>query len=252
MTVPLLVMLLVAAQEPVADQAALRLTVFPHTAVRYGEPVRVTVDAKRAGFLTVLRVDTHGRVHVVFPLNPGDDTYVEAGEVTTLHDEREAFAAFERDGQGTVIAALADEPYDFGGYVSGGRWSYRLRGIRHAGSDHVGALLQLVAEVVRGDGFEHDHAGYWVTRLRRGRHAGHDGLATCYNGWHPDVHMQAAYDPSLDPFWYNPFLADDMFFDPYGCYGARLVSQRAPAAPDAPAPQRGGEPAVARRRATGV
>ncbi|HEX9705646.1 MAG TPA: DUF4384 domain-containing protein [Gemmatimonadales bacterium] len=231
-----------AAQAPPTDASSLRLTVWPRSFVRYGEPVRVTVDARRDGYLTVLRVDSHGRVHVLFPIDPHDDTFVEAEQTVTVRDRwgREAFAAFEGDGDGTVFAALAEESYDFSGYVARGRWSYALMGIRHAGDDHVASLVQLVEEMAGSDRFQYDFVAYTVTRFRPGIFAGQRGYAACYNYWNPGLFSSAAYgfdfghprgyrflwsyaDPHYDPFWYNPFLAEDLFFDPYSCYGARLI-----------------------------
>ena len=243
MTSTLVLTLLAAAavQAPPTDEASVRLTVWPRSFVRYGEPVRVTVDSRRDGYLTVLRVDSYGRVHVLFPNDPDDDTFVEAGSAVTVRDRwgREAFAAFEGDGEGTVLAALAEERYEFSGYVARGRWSYSLMGIRHAGNDHVASLLQLVEEMAGSDRFQYDAVTYWVSRFQPGLFAGHRGYAACYNYWNPGLLSLAtfgygyrypvgyghlwAFDPNYDPFWYNPFMAEDLFFDPYSCYGARLV-----------------------------
>src|SRR5688500_19756390 len=46
---------------------------------REGDRVRIQVDADADGFLLVLNYDPTGRLRVLFPLDPRDDTRLEAG-----------------------------------------------------------------------------------------------------------------------------------------------------------------------------
>src|ERR671919_554068 len=169
MTSVLLPLLLAVQAAPSPQQPVLDLNVWPRSFVRYGEPVEVTVHTDRDGFLTVLRVDTHGRLHVLFPLDPNDDAFVQAGERVRVYERHgnQAFAAFERDGEGTVLAALSEDPYDFTEFTSGSRWSYAVMGVRYAGTNHVDAMLDFVRHVAGTDRFDQAVVRYWVSTHRR-------------------------------------------------------------------------------------
>lgn len=233
MTSALLLPLLLAVQAAPSDRPALRLDVWPQNFVRYGEPVRVTVRPERDGFLTVLRVDTHGRMFALFPVDPDDDAFVRAGERVYLHDRwgNQAFVAVERDGRGTVFAALSDRPYDFRDFSAGGLWSYQLTGVRYAGADHLAALLDLVEYMAKDGHFDYAVETYWVATRQLGFYpAGY--LNSCYGfspygfgsrygpGW-------SYWSPLLDPyhpFWFGYDFYSPYGYDPYGCYGPGILT----------------------------
>jgi uncharacterized protein DUF4384 len=165
----LLLPFVLAVQVASTDDPALRLSVSPHTIWHYGEQVRVTVQPERDGFLLVLRVDTDGEVHPLFPLDADDDGFVRAGEALHLGGRpgNEAFVSFERDGRGTVFAALSE-----------GRWSYSLMDFRNVGTDQVASLLELVESMAGDNRYEYEVATYWVSARAFGYNSGRYG--SCY------------------------------------------------------------------------
>ncbi|MGH7701034.1 MAG: DUF4384 domain-containing protein, partial [Gemmatimonadales bacterium] len=239
MTSAALLPLLFALQAPQGEEAV-RLSLNPRTFIRFGEPVRVSVQVARDGFLTVFRADTRGRMHVVFPVEPGDESFVRGGERFRIYGYggREAFAAFEPEGEGTVLAALSDRPYDFGALSYGNRWSERLMGFDYAGfsrKSHVEALSRLVDELAGGA-----HVDYAVVTYRvwghdgfyRGRYLSQNacygfgyGLPAFYGygyGYRP--YQWWSYYPLDWSFYgagfygyYDPFTLGYGYYDPFAC-----------------------------------
>src|SRR5687768_2429063 len=54
---------------------------------RAGDRVRLQVDADVDGFLLVLNLDPDGRLRVLFPLDPRDDTRIQAGRRYEVRSE---------------------------------------------------------------------------------------------------------------------------------------------------------------------
>jgi hypothetical protein len=232
MTSAMLLPLLLAVQAAPAAQP-LRVDIWPRNFVRYGELVDVAVTPERDGFLVVLRVDTYGRTQVLFPVDPTDDAFVRGGERVRLYSraaQRGTFAAFERDGSGTVFAALSDEPYDFRDFMAGGYWATSLLGLRYAGGDEVASLLQIVTTMAGSDRFDYTVARYWVSTWM-GRHAWRGLYSNACLGlyargafsWYGHRGAFYHYDPLLYDPYFDPFLHDPFFYDPFfsagfGCY----------------------------------
>ncbi|HEV8599059.1 MAG TPA: DUF4384 domain-containing protein, partial [Gemmatimonadales bacterium] len=74
---------------------------------REGERVRLQIDAGVDGFLLVLNYETDGRIRVLFPLDPRDDSRVRAGRRYEVRDEggETAFRAGQ-DGTGLIYSAI--------------------------------------------------------------------------------------------------------------------------------------------------
>ena len=69
---------------------------------REGDRVRLQVDADVDGFLLVLHFDPNGRLRVLFPLDPRDDSRVQAGRRYKVRSESYD-GAFRASGDGTGI-----------------------------------------------------------------------------------------------------------------------------------------------------
>jgi len=68
-----------------------------------GDHARVYVSTEQDAYLTVLRIDTDGRVRVLFPQDPWDDNFVPGGRTFEVED-RDGGRAFQVDdppGAGT-------------------------------------------------------------------------------------------------------------------------------------------------------
>ncbi|MBW8772091.1 MAG: DUF4384 domain-containing protein, partial [Gemmatimonadetes bacterium] len=80
-----------------------------------GDRARVYVSADRDSYLTVLRIDTDGRVRVLFPQDPWDDNYVTGGRTFEVEDRGgdHAFRVDDAPGEGYVFAIVSDQKFDY-------------------------------------------------------------------------------------------------------------------------------------------
>ena len=128
-----------------------------------GAPVRVYVQTAQDGNLIVLHRRTDGRIEVLFPARPGDDTFVRAGnyEIQTTPG-KVAFVVAEPDGSGLVLAALAPVAYRFDEFVRTAAWDPQALTPSWSGADAVGALSDIVQRMALDGYFNYDVATYTV------------------------------------------------------------------------------------------
>lgn len=123
-----------AAGAPVA--AHTRLGIDPPVAVRLllsqpryapGSHGRVYVEIGRDGYLVVLHAQPDGHIQVAFPLDPGDDAAVRAGDSMEVRGRsgRAAFTVEDSSGTGTWYAAVSKTPFRFDSIAVSGHWDYR-------------------------------------------------------------------------------------------------------------------------------
>jgi hypothetical protein len=182
-----------------------------------GDRVRVYFRTDTDAYVTILRVDTDGRVRVLFPEEPWDDNFARGGRAYEARpaDERYAFYVDEYPGEGYVFAIATLDPYDYRGIVRGDHWDYAMIGNngRLTGDPYV-AVQDLVDLIVPAnyDAYGYDVATYYVEQY-------YDyPRFLCY-----DCHSYVAY-----PYW-NPYQDACVRFrvvaydDPY-YYAARVYA----------------------------
>src|SRR6266480_3843179 len=131
-----------------------------------GQGVRVHFRADRDAFVTILRVDTDGRVRVLFPREPWEDNFARGGgdyEVPGGHD-RDAFYVDDYPGVGYLFAVAAADPFVYDGIQSKDHWDYRLIADGRVRGDPYVALTDLAQRIVP-DGYadwDYDIAPYYV------------------------------------------------------------------------------------------
>jgi len=180
-----------------------------------GDRVRVYFRSDTDAYVTILRVDTDGRVRVLFPEEPWDDNFARGGRAYEVRpsDERYAFDVDEYPGQGYVFAIATLDPFDYRGMVRSDHWDYAVIGNngRLTGDPYV-AVQDLVDLIVPAnyDAYSYDLATYYVEQY-------YDyPRFLCY-----DCHSYVAY-----PYW-NPYADACVRFrvvvydDPY-YYAARM------------------------------
>lgn len=193
-----------------------------------GDRARVYFDTKSDAFVTILRIDTDGRVQILFPHDPWQDNYVygerryEVIDPHTSHGKH-SFVVDEYPGQGYILAVASLDPFDYRAFTRQGRWDYRA--IAHHGrvtGDPYVAFDELVDHILplaAGD-FTLDVYPYHVER----RYAYPRFL--CY-----DCHSHVAFT-----YW-NPYrhscvrfrlvIYDDPYYYPARVYaGTRVVYKR--------------------------
>jgi Domain of unknown function (DUF4384) len=193
---------------------------------RRGQGARVYLGAERPAHVTVMRVDTDGRLTVLFPREPWGDTYVRGArefEVTGGRGGR-SFIVDDYPGVGYLFAIASAHPFDFDDIARGDYWDYRLiEGGRIRGDPYV-VLTDLAARVAPGGDYDYDISPYYVEkRYDYPRFA-------CY-----DCHAYAKYD-EWDPYRqacsrFRVVIYDDPRFYPYRSGRGRSVVVSRPARP---------------------
>src|SRR5436189_4460014 len=78
-----------------------------------GPGVRVHFRADRDAFVTILRVDTDGRVRVLFPREPWEDNFARGGREYEVQggNDRDAFYIDDYPGVGYLFAVASADPF---------------------------------------------------------------------------------------------------------------------------------------------
>jgi len=92
-----------------------------------GDRVRVYFRTERDAYVTVFRVDTDGRVRVLFPRLPDDDNWAAGGTTYQLsaYDRGLAFMVDDYPGVGYVFGVASNEPFDYHEMVAADGWDLR-------------------------------------------------------------------------------------------------------------------------------
>jgi len=86
-----------------------------------GQGVRTHFRADRDAFVTILRVDTDGRVRVLFPREPWEDNFARGGRDYEVQggDDRDAFYIDDYPGVGYLFAVASADPFVYDGIRAG-------------------------------------------------------------------------------------------------------------------------------------
>lgn len=203
---------------------------------RRGDKAHVSVKLAEDGYLVVLRADAHGRIRVLYPLDPGDDAFVRGGQTLEVRGrgDREAFSVDEREGSGLVLAARSVTPFKFDQFVRGDHWDYRVLTARDVRDDKEQALLDILQRMVPNSHFDYDAVGYTVASPRASYAGAYSpysssiglGLGYRFGGLRSFSFSLAFGDPlffrpfffrarCMDPFFFDPFFCDPFFVDPF-------------------------------------
>jgi hypothetical protein len=184
-----------------------------------GQSARVYVRADRDAYVTIFRVDTDGRVRVLFPREPWEDGFVRGGhEFEVLGRHEDAFDIDDYPGVGYVFAVVAADPFDYDPIMTGDHWDYRTIADGRVRGDPYVALTDLAQRIVAANSgdWDYDITPYYVERR-------YDyPRFLCY-----DCHSYASYR-----YW-NPYsfscvrfrivVFDDPYYYPYRHYGGTRV-----------------------------
>jgi hypothetical protein len=191
-----------------------------------GEIADVYLNVDQPSYVAVFRVDTDGRIRVLFPREPRTDTHVREERKLQGRDARggQSFLVDDDPGVGYLFALASSEPLDFRSIARGDSWDYRLiDGGRIQGDPYV-RLTDLAARLVPEGDYDYDIAPYYVDRR-------YDyPRFVCY-----DCHAYASYR-EWDPYQsactrYRIVIRDDPEYYPYRYGGRKVVADR-PAHPD--------------------
>lgn len=215
-----------SAEPRAVRPAAGRVTVWTDRDEPYrrGEGARVYLSAQDAAHVAVFRVDTDGRIRVLFPQAPWGENFVPAGRTLEVSGARggRSFMVDDYPGVGYLFAVASPRPFEFGDIARGDYWDFRLiEGGRLRGDPYV-LLVNLAERITRGGDYDYDIAPYYVDRR-------YDyPRFVCY-----DCHAYASYD-EWDPYEracsrYRIVVYDDPAAYPYRYgQGRRVVTATRP------------------------
>ena len=179
-----------------------------------GDPARVYLMSEVDAYVTVVRIDTDGRLRLLFPIDPWEDSWVRGGhrfEVLS-RDKDAAFRISDYPGVGYVFAIASPDPFDFEAITRGDHWDYRAVADdgRVRGDPYV-AIGDLADRITPAGEYDYDVAEYYVEQ-------------------HYDYPRFACYDCHSYTHWtaWNPYAShcssfriviyDDWYYYPYGYY----------------------------------
>ncbi len=121
---------------------------------RRGDRFRVWFGTAQNAYVAVFRVDTDGRVRMLFPERPWHNNYVQAGRMVEVKhrgcDQTNcAFVVDDYRGQGYIFAIANTSQFDFDAYANGDYWNYNA--FAHRGrvtGDPFLALSKLIERIV--------------------------------------------------------------------------------------------------------
>ena len=122
-------------------------------AYQHSERVQVFFRTEHDAYVTVLRVDTDGRVRVLFPRAPGDPNLAHGGETYTVPgvDDRNAFVVDDPPGLGYVFAVASQDPFAYDAFTANNQWSFEAIASLSDGRIHgdpYASLQDLVRQIM--------------------------------------------------------------------------------------------------------
>lgn len=186
-----------------------------------GENVQLYFRLDQDAYVTIFRVDTDGRVRVLFPREPWEDNFARGGrdfEVDGRQLGRDAFAIDDYPGVGYLFAVAAPDPFIYEQIASGDHWDYRVIADGRVRGDPYVALTELAQRIVPEGYADWD---YDVITYNVEQHYEYPRFL-CY-----DCHSYVSYS-YWDPYYYScvrfrMYVYDDPWYYPYRYYGSGRV-----------------------------
>ncbi|HEV8381584.1 MAG TPA: DUF4384 domain-containing protein [Gemmatimonadales bacterium] len=186
-----------------------------------GERVRVYFRLDQDAYVTIFRVDTDGRVRVLFPRDPWEDNFARGGrdlEVDGRVLGNDAFTIDDYPGVGYLFAVASADPFAYDQIESGDHWDYRVIADGRVKGDPYVAMTDLAQRIVPDGYTDWD---YDVVSYNVGQHYDYPRFL-CY-----DCHSYVSYS-YWDPYYYScvrfrMFVYDDPWYYPYRYYGGTRV-----------------------------
>ena len=199
----------------------------PYTA---GQGVRVSFQTDQDAYVTIFRVDTDGRVRVLFPRQPWEDNFARGGRSYDVpgYGSDGAFDVDDYPGVGYLFGIASADPFDYDAIETAEHWDYRsIADDGRVRGDPYVALTDLAERLVPSGytDWDYDVVPYYVQQ-----HYQYPRFL-CY-----DCHTYASYTQ------WNPYAAscvrfrivmyDDPYYYPYRYYGGTRVVFRRPYRPE--------------------
>jgi hypothetical protein len=191
---------------------------------RRGEDARIYFRAEEPGYVTVLQVDTDGRIRTLFPQEPWSRTHVRGGRTFEVAQARKGASLVIEDGPGVgyLFAIASPSPFEYHDVTRGDYWDFRAIGGGRIQGDPYLALSTLARRLAPRGNYQYDITPYYV------EHRYEYPRFVCY-----DCHSYASYE-DWDPYTtscarFRMVIYDDPAYYPYRYYQGRQVVVARPA-----------------------
>src|SRR5881396_1664557 len=182
-----------------------------------GERVRLFFRLDQDAYITIFRVDTDGRVRVLFPRDPWEDNFARAGRDLEIDGRQlgsDAFTIDDYPGVGYLFAVASADAFVYDQIESGDHWDYRVIADGRVRGDPYVAMTDLAQRIVPEGYADWD---YDVVSYNVGQHYDYPRFL-CY-----DCHTYVSYS-YWDPYYtscvrFRMFVYDDPWYYPYRYYG---------------------------------
>jgi hypothetical protein len=141
---------LLAAAARHAEAPGIRVWLSSRDLFRRGDRARVYYRTERDAFVTIFRVDTDGRIRILFPYTPDDDNYAYGATTygVTTAGRNEAFVVDDDPGVGYVFGVASDEPFDYRALLYDGAWDVQLASGGRVHGDPLSSLEEMVQQLL--------------------------------------------------------------------------------------------------------
>jgi hypothetical protein len=162
-----------------------------------GDEARVYFKSDRDAYVTVVRIDTDGRLRILFPIDPWEDNWARGGRTFEVlgRDRDQAFRIDDYPGVGYVFAIASSDPFNYDDLIRGDHWDYRAISDGRVRGDPYVAVSDMADRVAREGDYDYDVAEYYVER-------------------HYDYPRFVCYDCHTYASW--------RYWDPYSAYCSRF------------------------------
>lgn len=184
---------------------------------RRGDRARVYFQAQTDGYITVLRVDTDGRIRVLFPREPWEDNFARGGRSFEVLDRNDnAFSVDDYPGVGYIFAISSPDQFQYDDFIRGDHWDYQLIADGRVRGDPYVSLTDFASRIAGPGEYDYDITPYYVDQ-----HYDYPRFL-CY-----DCHSYVSYS-YWNPYYYNCnrfriVIYDDSYYYPYRYYNSRNV-----------------------------
>lgn len=186
-----------------------------------GERVQLFFRLDEDAYVTIFRVDTDGRVRVLFPRDPWEDNFARGGrdfEVDGRELGSDAFTVDDYPGVGYLFAVASADAFAYDQIETGDHWDYRTIADGRVRGDPYVAMTDLAQRIVPEGYSDWD---YDVVSYNVGQHYDYPRFL-CY-----DCHTYVSYS-YWDPYYtscvrFRMYVYDDPWYYPYRYYGGTNV-----------------------------
>ena len=208
----------IQAQDP--DRPRIDVWVNRDDPYQRGDQARVYFKAERDAYVTILRIDTDGRMRVLFPIDPWEDNFARGGKTFEVlgRDRDEAFRVDDYPGVGYIFAIVSDDEFRYDDIVRGDHWDYRSISDGRVRGDPYVAVSDLAERIATEGDYDYDIASYDVEK-----HYDYPRFV-CY-----DCHTYASWH-YWDPYSsycsrFQIVIYDDWYYYPYRRYRGVYVGR---------------------------